>query len=90
MFGSLIPIYRERFICILVFVFCDFRLIIYHNFTIPIQQIKAEFQEGKIPLTAVKKFLKNNGRQLNNGGLLTILQKTKDDGVGLILCYTHK
>ena len=34
----------------------------------------------------VKKFLKNNGRHLNNGGLLSILQKTKDDGAGLILC----
>ena len=43
-------------------------------------------QEGETTLTTVKKFLKNNGRHLNNGGLLSILQKTKDDGVGSILC----
>ena len=32
-----------------------------------------------------KQVLEKNGRHLNNGGLLTKLQKTKDDGVGLIL-----
>ena len=42
-------------------------------------------QEGETMLTTVKKFLKNHGSHLNNGGLLTKLQKTKDDGVGLIL-----
>jgi hypothetical protein len=41
---------------------------------------------SKIPVTAVKKFLKNHGRHLNNGGLLSILQKTKDDSGGSILC----
>jgi hypothetical protein len=44
-------------------------------------------QAGEITLIAVKKFLENNGRHLNNGDLLSILQKTKDDGVGSILCY---
>jgi hypothetical protein len=43
-------------------------------------------QEGETTLTTVKKFLKNNGRHLNSGGLLSKLQKTKDDGVGSILC----
>jgi hypothetical protein len=42
-------------------------------------------QEGETTLTSVKKFLKNHGRHLNNGGLLSILQITKDDGVGSIL-----
>jgi hypothetical protein len=30
--------------------------------------------------------MKDNGRHLNNGGLLSKLQKTKDDGGGSILC----
>ncbi len=42
---------------------------------------KGEIQEGEITLTTVKRFLKNNGRYLNSNGLLTKLQKTKDDGV---------
>jgi hypothetical protein len=43
-------------------------------------------KEGEITLTTVKKFLKNHGWHLKNGGLLSILQKTKDDDVGSILC----
>ena len=39
-------------------------------------------QDGETTLTTVKKFLKNSGRHLNNGGLLSKLQKAKDDGSG--------
>ena len=47
-------------------------------------------QEGETTLTTVKEFLKNNGKHLNNGGLLSILQKTKDDGVGSIMLCVGK